>query len=444
MTEKKKTVAFHNLGCKVNAYESDIMQQKFEERGYSVVSFTQKADVYVINTCTVTNIADRKSRQMLHRAKAMNPDCVVIATGCYVQTDSENVKKDPSVDIILGNNRKTEVINALESFLNERKKEKYCDIIDINGPVGYESMFLTNSLDRTRAYIKIQDGCNQFCSYCLIPFARGRVRSRDMEEILKEIEGLTQKGYKEFVLTGIHVSSYQITTPNDLSQNRLADLLERINAIPGVKRIRLSSLEPRVVTEDFVSRISKLSKLCHHFHLSLQSGCDETLKRMNRHYTAAQYKNGVELLRRYMDNPAITTDIIAGFPGETADEFEQSYLFAKEIGFYEMHVFKYSKRAGTVAAGLPKQVCDADKDARSARLISLGEQLSKDFRQSYLGCIRPVLLEEKVKIAGKEYFIGHTPEYIKVAVDTEGKSNEIADILLTDFLADDILVGNIC
>ncbi len=437
-----KTVAFHNLGCKVNDYEMDIMQQKFLENDFQVVPFGQKADVYVINTCTVTNMADRKSRQMLHRAKKENPDSVVIAVGCYVQTATKEVLDDLSVDIAIGNNRKSEIINILNDYFEKNRPDLFGQVIDINHTYEYEQMFLEKTADRTRAYIKIQDGCNQFCSYCLIPFARGRVRSRDMDEIVREISGLAKKGYKEFVLTGIHVSSYGITDPNDLSQNKLADLLEMIQEIPGVKRIRLSSLEPRVVTEEFVQRIGKLDKLCPHFHLSLQSGCDETLKRMNRHYTAAQYLEGVSLLRKYFDNPAITTDIIAGFPGETEEEFEKCFEFAKKISFYEMHIFKYSKRKGTVAEKLPNQVRDADKDIRSHRLIELGDTLSKDFRASYIGKTRPVLFEEKTEFGGKEYFIGHTPEYIKVYVSSdEPLENEIREVNLSSFLTDEIVEG---
>ena len=329
-----------------------------------------------------------------------------------------------------------------EKYIEEQRPENFGDIIDINHTDVYETMELTDTAERTRAYIKIQDGCNQFCSYCLIPYARGRVRSRDMDDILREIENLSRKGYKEFVLTGIHVSSYQIETPNDLSGNRLAELLEKIQLIDGVKRIRLSSLEPRVVTKEFVERISKLTKLCPHFHLSLQSGSDTTLKRMNRHYTAKQYYNGVQLLREYFDNPAITTDIIAGFPGETDEEFEEGFSLAEKIGFYEMHIFKYSRRKGTVADKLPMQVKDEVKEARSHRLIEKGEELSKAFRESYLTKTRPVLFEETVKIGQEEYIMGHTPEYIKVCVKKGAAAeNEIRNVRLERFIKDDILEG---
>ena len=433
------TVAFHNLGCKVNSYETDIMQQKFTENGFRVVPFGQKADVYVINTCTVTNIADRKSRQMLHKAKAMNPDAVVIATGCYVQTDTEGVLKDASVDIAIGNNEKGRVIEILKEYLE--KHEKTSSILDIMHTSEYETMTLTDTAERTRAYIKIQDGCNQFCTYCLIPFARGPVRSREKSEILKEIDALSKKGYKEFVLTGIHVSSYGVTRPGHLEENTLADLLEDINALPDVKRIRLSSLEPRVMTEDFVRRISALKKLCPHFHLSLQSGCDDTLKRMNRHYTCDEFLKGVSLLRKYFDDPAITTDVIVGFPGETDEEFEKSLSFCKTAGFYEMHIFKYSKRKGTVAEKMPGQVNGTVKDERSDKMEALEKAMSEDFRKRHIGKPAQVLFEEEKIIAGKKYFIGHTPEYIKVAKPAD---KDYADTILTvtpiSFITEEILL----
>lgn len=451
-----KTVAFHNLGCKVNAYEIDVMQQKFMENGFQVVPFDQKADVYVVNTCTVTNIADRKSRQMLHRAKTLNPDAVVIGTGCYIQTDMENVKKDPAIDIAVGNNQKSKIVDILYEFLKSRgrfsenaddtltESPKNDYVIDINHTNEYESMFLEDTSERTRAYIKIEDGCNQFCSYCLIPYARGRVRSRDMDDILLEIRNLAKKGYKEFVLTGIHVSSYGIMDPNDLSQNKLADLLEAINSVDDVKRIRLSSLEPRVITEDFVKRISVLTKLCPHFHLSLQSGCDETLKRMNRHYTTLRYMEGVKLLRKYFDNPAITTDVIVGFPGETKEEFEASKAFCANVGFYEMHIFKYSKRKGTVAEKLPNQVKDTDKAIRSDEMLKLTKTLSKNFRRSHVGCKAEVLFEEEKTINGEVYMTGFTKDYIRVAVKyKENLENEIHMVNLTGMLDDELLEGEI-
>ncbi len=452
-----KTVAFHNLGCKVNDYETDIMQQKFTENGFRVVPFTQKADVFVINTCTVTNIADRKSRQMLHRAKKLNPEAVVIAVGCYVQTAGEKVLKDESIDIAIGNNKKADIINILNEYLKNNRQDTHAGIIDINKTSEYESMFLTDTAERTRAYIKIQDGCDQFCSYCLIPYARGRARSRDEADILEEIKGLAGKGYREFVLTGIHVSSYGLdrivnngrkaefnTMGREWTNEYLIGLLNEIDNIDGVKRIRLSSLEPRIMTEEFVSRISKVGKLCPHFHLSLQSGSDATLKRMNRKYTAEEFMEGVKRLRKYFDDPAITTDMIAGFPGETEEEFKESFSFAKDVSFYEMHVFKYSKRKGTAAEKLPDQVKDEIKEQRSHMLIALRDELSKDFRQRYIGKSRPVLFEERVLICGKSYMVGHTPEYIKTAVLTDAPlENEIRDVTLSSFLTDEILIGTL-
>ena len=407
-----KTVAFHNLGCKVNDYETDIMQQLFTENGFRVVGFNEKADVYVVNTCTVTNIADRKSRQMLHRAKKLNPDAVVIAVGCYVQTAGEKVLKDESIDIAIGNNKKSEIINILNEYLKDNGPDPHAGIIDINKTSEYESMFLTDTAERTRAYIKIQDGCDQFCSYCLIPYARGRARSRDEADILEEIKGLAAKGYREFVLTGIHVSSYGVdrivndgkkaefnTMGREWTNEYLIGLLKAMESIDGVERIRLSSLEPRIVTEEFARRISEISKLCPHFHLSLQSGSNETLKRMNRHYTADEYLRGVELLRKYFDDPAITTDIIVGFPGESDRDFKDSLEFARKVSFYEMHIFKYSKRNGTAAAKMPDQVADGVKEERSHIMIGLRDELSREFRRSYIGKVRPVLFEEELKEA---------------------------------------------
>ena len=455
--KKMKTVAFHNLGCKVNDYETDIMQQKFTENGFRVVPFTQKADVFVINTCTVTNIADRKSRQMLHRAKKLNPDAIVIAVGCYVQTAGKEILKDESIDIAIGNNKKTDIINILNEYIKDNKADKAENIIDIGQTSEYESMFLTNTAERTRAYIKIQDGCDQFCSYCLIPYARGRARSRDEADILEEIKGLAGKGYHEFVLTGIHVSSYGVdrvvndgkkaefnTMGREWTNEYLIGLLQEMDNMDGVSRIRLSSLEPRIVTEEFASRISKIGKLCPHFHLSLQSGSDATLKRMNRHYTSEEYLRGVRLLRKYFDDPAITTDIIVGFPGESEEDFKTSFEFARRVSFYEMHIFKYSKRNGTAAAKMPDQIADSIKEERSHAMIGLRDELSEDFRRSYIGKVRPVLVEEEIKIGKETYMVGFTPEYIKVAVGTEGISkNGIYDVTIEDFLDGEIMKGTV-
>ena len=433
-----KNIALHNLGCKVNSYEMDVMQEKLEEKGYKIVSFAPGADIYIINTCTVTNIADRKSRQMLHRAKKMNPHAVVVAVGCYVQTGAEKLKMDPCIDLAIGNNRKKDIVSILEEYL-ELKQGNIQDmtlqeavIEDINDPKQeYEEMTLTHTGEHTRAYIKIQDGCNQFCSYCIIPFARGRVRSRREEDILKEARGLVEAGYQEIVVTGIHLSSYGLDfikkDSNDYGQGVdirrqaygkgfLIDILEKIHDIEGLKRLRVGSLEPRIITEDFVHRLRKMDKLCPHFHLSLQSGCNETLQRMNRFYTAEEYRDKVELIRRFFDNPALTTDVIVGFPGETQEEFEKTYRYLKEINFFEMHVFKYSKREGTVAAAREDQIPEEIKAKRSEILLNLAREQSDSYRRGYLGQEITVLIEETKILDKEEYQIGHTPSYLKVAI----------------------------
>ena len=364
-----KNVALHNLGCKVNSYEIEVMQQKLQEKGYNIVPFDEVADIYIVNTCTVTNIADRKSRQMLHRARQLNPNAIVVAVGCYVQTGREAIEGDDSIDLAIGNNRKKDIVTILEEFLRERGLEVPAEgrdktlhgttILDINHTDEYEEMTLRQTAEHTRAYIKIQDGCNQFCSYCAIPYARGRVRSRREEDVLEEIRGLVAAGFKEIVLTGIHISSYGIDFDGKKAysgESRLIDLVERIHDLEGLERIRLGSLEPRIVRSEAVRRLSALPKVCPHFHLSLQSGSDTVLKRMNRHYTTGEYYTSVELLRRYFGQPAITTDIIVGFPGETEEEFAQTEAFLEKVCFYEMHIFKYSKREGTTAAAMPGQV----------------------------------------------------------------------------------------
>lgn len=442
-----KNVALHNLGCKVNAYEIDVMQQKLQEKGYNIVPFDAKADIYIINTCTVTNIADRKSRQMLHRAKAKNPDAIVVAVGCYVQTGKEDVEKDPAIDLAIGNNRKGEIVEILEKCLTQRDASpmQTMDIIDINAPCEYEDMTLLQTGEHTRAYIKIQDGCNQFCTYCIIPYARGRVRSRRIDEIIKEIQGLADRGYKEIVLTGIHISSYGVDFKDGTS---LLTLLEKVHEIEGIRRIRLGSLEPRIVTDEFARRISEMDKICPHFHLSLQSGCDATLKRMNRHYTSGEYLQGVERLRKYFDNPAITTDVIVGFPGETEEEFEVTKEFLGKIKFYEMHVFRYSKRQGTVAASMKEQVPESIKAERSNVLLMMEENDSKAFRAGYINEVEEVLFEETKAIDGKNYNIGHTTRYVKVAKfipeNTPADKAELSNVLLkgriTGFLKDDLLL----
>ncbi len=444
-----KNVALHNLGCKVNSYEIEVMQQKLQEKGYNIVPFDEVADIYIVNTCTVTNIADRKSRQMLHRAKQKNPNAVVVAVGCYVQTDKEGVEKDESIDLAIGNNRKKDIVSILEEYLKEHEAAEGTEdktlhdttVIDINHDCEYEEMTLHRTAEHTRAYIKIQDGCNQFCSYCVIPYARGRVRSRRAEDILAEIEGMAKNGYREVVLTGIHISSYGI----DSGESKLMDLLEQIHAVPGIDRIRIGSLEPRIVTRENAERMAALPKLCPHFHLSLQSGCDETLRRMNRHYTAEEYFNSVSLLREVFDHPAITTDVIVGFPGETEEEFARTKEFLEKIHFYEMHIFKYSKRKGTRAAVMPNQITDAVKSERSNELLELEKRQSKEFRSRYIGKVAEVLMEEEKEISGKRYLLGHTKDYVKMAVpmdeNREGlSSNALVTVKALDFLTDDILL----
>lgn len=450
-----KNVALHNLGCKVNAYEIDVMQQKLQEKGYSIVPFDEQADIYIINTCTVTNIADRKSRQMLHRAKAKNPEAVVVAVGCYVQTGHEDVEKDPAIDLAIGNNKKGEIVEILEHFLQQRQEKERAltaencsemppapfrgmERIEINDPCGYEDMTLTRTAEHTRAYIKIQDGCNQFCTYCIIPYARGRVRSRRMEEILKEIRGLADTGYQEIVFTGIHISSYGVDFKDGTT---LMTLLEKVHEIPGITRIRLGSLEPRIVTEEFAAHLGKMPKICPHFHLSLQSGCDATLKRMNRHYTTSEYSECVKRLRRYFAHPAITTDVIVGFPGETGEEFADTKAFLEQIGFYEMHVFRYSKRRGTVAAGMKEQVPEQAKAARSSELLLLEKQQSRAFRERYINEVEEVLFEEEKEINGIIYQIGHTTRYVKAAKATaDSLANQRIKGRITGFLTDEILL----
>ncbi|MBO4981321.1 MAG: tRNA (N(6)-L-threonylcarbamoyladenosine(37)-C(2))-methylthiotransferase MtaB [Lachnospiraceae bacterium] len=448
-----KNVALHNLGCKVNAYELEVMQQMLLEKGYNIVPFDQVADIYIVNTCTVTNIADRKSRQMLHRAKQKNPDAIVVAVGCYVQTGREDVEKDESIDLAIGNNRKSELIPILEQFLEDRDKTLHgATVVHIGDMDAYEEMHLKQTAEHTRAYIKIQDGCNQFCSYCLIPYARGRVRSRREEDILAEVRGLAQSGYREVVLTGIHISSYGIDFDGAKQiyngNSRLVDLVEKIHGLWGIDRIRLGSLEPRIVTEETVARLAKLPKLCPHFHLSLQSGCDETLKRMNRHYTTGEYYHSVELLRAAFDHPAITTDVIVGFPGETEWEYETTKKFLEKVRFYEMHIFKYSKREGTVAAGMPDQVADQIKTVRSNELLKMEKEQSADFRRRLTGHNVEVLVEEDKEIDGVPYFLGHTKDYVKVAVPAGEKQaafrvNDLITVQIERALTDEILLGRL-
>lgn len=431
-----KKAALHNLGCKVNAYETEAMQHLLEEAGYEIVPFTQKADVYVINTCSVTNMADRKSRQMLHKAKKNNPDSIVVAAGCYVQTSEKEVLNDLSVDIVIGNDRKHDLVRLLEEYSLDSVNDTVDDIND--GKHDFEELFIDQTKEHTRAFIKVQDGCNQFCSYCIIPYARGRVRSRRFENVIAEVERLAANGFKEVVLTGIHLSSYGVDFEEATG---LLELIQAVNAVKGIERIRLGSLEPKIVTEHFASELSKLDKICPHFHLSLQSGCDATLKRMNRKYTTKEYERGCELLRKYFVHPAITTDVIVGFPGETEEEFEQTKAYLEHIHFYEMHIFKYSKRKGTRAAVMPDQIDEQIKAARSEKLIALGHDMSKEFRKFYIGKNEEVLFEEKAVIGDKEYFVGYTNEYVKVAKKTdENLENQIVSGRISGMLTDEILL----
>ncbi|WP_302791051.1 tRNA (N(6)-L-threonylcarbamoyladenosine(37)-C(2))-methylthiotransferase MtaB [Roseburia hominis] len=405
--------ALHNLGCKVNAYETEAMQQILEEAGYEIVPFSEYADVYVINTCSVTNMADRKSRQMLHRAKKQNPDAIVVGAGCYVQTKEAQALVDESIDIVIGNNKKHELVPLLREY--EASHRKMACVADINHEKqAYEELSLSRTAEHTRAFIKVQDGCNQFCTYCIIPFARGRVRSRELPDVLQEIRTLAKIGYREVVLTGIHLSSYGVDNGESLLH-----LIEAVHELEGIERIRLGSLEPRIVTDAFAKRLSELPKICPHFHLSLQSGCDTVLSRMNRRYDTAEYEVGCALLRRYFEHPAITTDVIVGFPGETDEEFETTERYLERIHFYEMHIFQYSRREGTKAAAMPDQVPEAVKKERSEKLLALGHRMSGEFRRYYLGRQVTALLEEEFLYDGKRYYTGYTKEYVKVAVETK-------------------------
>ena len=419
-----KKVALHNLGCKVNAYETEAMQELLEKEGYEIVPFKEGADIYIINTCTVTNMADRKSRQMLHRAKKMNPNAIVVAAGCYVQAKSESKETDESIDIIIGNNKKQDLISILKEY-QEKHDGIQKEIIDINHTKEYEELHLSKTAEHTRAYLKVQDGCNQFCTYCIIPYARGRVRSREKENVVAEVKQLVANGYQEVVLTGIHLSSYGV----DLQGEDLLSLILAVNEIEGLKRIRLGSLEPRIITEEFAKTISGLEKSCPHFHLSLQSGCNGTLKRMNRRYTAEEYFEKCELLRKYFDNPALTTDVIVGFPGETEEEFEESRAFVEKVNFYETHIFKYSRREGTKAAVMENQVPEQIKTKRSNILLELDERKRKEYEEKFIGKTVEVLMEEEVEKEGKCYQTGHTKEYIKVALKgDENMQNQLVKI----------------
>ncbi len=430
-----RKAALHNLGCKVNSYETEAMQQLLEAAGYQIVDFEEKADVYIINTCSVTNVADKKSRQMLHRAKAKNPEALVVAAGCYAQAAGEKLLEDTAIDLVIGNNKKAELVQLLEERLAGQEPQDA--VIDISAAQEYEALHIERQADHTRAFIKVQDGCNQFCSYCIIPYTRGRVRSRRPEDVEKEVRDLAEKGYQEIVLTGIHLSSYGTDFKEE--HQDLLELTKQLHQISGVKRIRFGSLEPRLITEEFARELSAMEKICPHFHLSLQSGCDATLKRMNRHYTCEDYLYRCGILRKYFEDPAITTDVIVGFPGETDEEFAETKKFLEKVHFYEMHVFKYSRRAGTRADRMPDQVPEPVKTKRSAELLALEKEMSKAYRASFLGRETEVLLEEPVEIGGVRYMVGHTKEYVKAAVPEAGGKNCFVRGVLKEFLTDEII-----
>lgn len=433
-----RKAAFHNLGCKVNSYETEAMQQLLEDAGYEIVPFQEGADVYIINTCSVTNVADRKSRQMLHRAKKMNPSAAVVAVGCYVQAAGAELKKDEAVDLIVGNNQKKDLVQILDDYFADH--ENSGEILDIGHSQEYEELHIRRIADHTRAFIKVQDGCNQFCSYCIIPYTRGRVRSRRPEDIEHEVRGIAEAGYKEIVLTGIHLSSYGVDFKDEQQENLLT-LIKRLDQIPGIERLRLGSLEPRIVTREFAKELARLRTICPHFHLSLQSGCDATLKRMNRRYNAAEYQACCEILREEFDNPAITTDVIVGFPGETEEEFAETERFLKAIHFYEMHIFKYSRRAGTRAADMPDQVSEGTKSVRSDILLALEKQQSLEYRGRFLGTEEEILLEEPIEIDGTKYMMGHTRQYVKGAVPyEEGLKNKTVKGIFTKALNEEVLL----
>ena len=414
----KKKVALHNLGCKVNAYEVEAMQQLLENAGYETVPFEEGADVYVINTCTVTNIADRKSRQMLHKAKKM--------------------KEDTAVDLILGNNQKTQIVEALEEY--EKEHAKQVQVIEINHTKEYEELSISSTAEHVRAYIKVQDGCNQFCTYCIIPFARGRVRSRKIEEVLSEVETLAAKGYKEVVLTGIHLSSYGVDFPKE-ERESLLSLIQAVSRVEGISRIRLGSLEPRIITEEFLEGIVKTGKVCPHFHLSLQSGCNKTLKNMNRRYSAQEYAEKCELIRKFYPVPALTTDVIVGFPQETEEDFEESYEFVKKIHFYETHIFKYSRRHGTKAASMDGQLTEAAKAQRSDRMLELHEIRAREYEEAMIGKKMELLLEEEIEIDGRPWYVGHSREYVRAVISKTDahRVNDLVTVKAVAFVRDHIL-----
>lgn len=432
----KKKVALHNLGCKVNAYETEAMRELLVKSGYEIVAFDEVADIYIINTCTVTNMADRKSRQMLHKAKKLNKDAVIVAAGCYAQAASEDLEKDEAIDIIVGNDMKKDIVNIIENYI----EKAVLNINDTKVHREFEELNIESMEEHTRAYIKIQDGCNQFCTYCIIPYARGRIRSRRPDNIIKEVERLADKGYKEVVLTGIHLSSYGM----DMKEENISliNVIKEIGKNKKIKRIRLGSLEPKIITSEFMEELKNVEAFCPHFHLSLQSGCDETLKRMNRKYTTEEYYKGCAIIREYYGDAAITTDVIVGFPGETEEEFAKTREFLERIKFSSMHIFKYSKREGTKAAVMDNQVRDDIKGIRSEELIKLSKHLQQDYINSFVGKTVEVLFEEKTVINNRQYYVGHTKEYVKVAVITEDNlGNKIIPVKVQSLINNEIVLA---
>lgn len=453
MKESGKTAAFLTLGCKVNAYETHAMAGLFKAAGYKIVDFKEKADIYIINTCTVTNMADRKSRQMLHRAKKKNPEAVVAAVGCYVQAAGEELLKDGAVDFIIGNNQKHRIVEIVEAGRGKMAVEPVCDIWS---ETEYERLTIDHAGEKTRAYIKIQDGCNQFCSYCMIPYVRGRVRSRKKQEILDEVAKLAEKGYQEVVLTGIHLSSYGMDLQPAAEGNEAAgfvglhgrpllSVIKSLNQMEGLERIRLGSLEPRIITREFLTELSQYEKVCPHFHLSLQSGCNDTLERMNRKYTIEEFRESVKLLRSYFQSPAITTDVIVGFPGETQEEFCQTRNFLEEMSFGAMHIFKYSRRKGTKAAARTDQIAEEVKNTRSDILLALDKELGKQYRRQFFHTWQKVLFEETIEVDGVSYIAGHNERYVKIAVEDTGEASavcgKIEKVWITGEQRDSVLLG---
>ena len=456
--QKMRTIAFHNLGCKVNSYETDAMAQKCIEKGYKIVDFEQKSDIYVVNTCSVTNIADRKSRQMLHKAKKQNPDSVVVAVGCFVQANPEEVAKDEAIDLIVGNNKKKDLFEILEEYLKQRSESKDLQgttITDVHH-CDYEELTINKSEEHSRVFVKIQDGCDRYCTYCIIPYVRGNIRSRKIKDIISEIKTIAANGYKEVVLTGIHISSYgkDIDGPGkneeenlSISTRHLFKLIKEVSEIEGIERVRIGSFEPMILTEDFVAKLSTIKKLCPHFHISLQSGCDSVLKRMNRHYNTEQFYEKTVLLRKYFPGCALTTDVIVGFPGETEEEFKETYEYLTKIKFFETHIFPYSRRKGTVADRMPGQLTMNEKKERVSKLLELDAALSREYRESRLNATDNIIIEEIKNIDGKNYYVGHTPEYVMVALKEDDSLRHFigctVKVKLEKMLTNEVIFGSI-